>query len=504
MKKLIAIIMGLILALGCTALADEGAMPAITVTFGTIGEAMESEGYTGIAGGDDQHFVVVVKSGDSYFRLVANINEKAKELGDAILEYVDADALAAAFDAYNEYIKTLPIAYEEEITASPQAQEDLDALAGMTLLEVEERGYEFYSSEMGENDTAIYTVKIGLYDYNLLLNETYTEYMEHEENGYTGDLTVKSASFAGLCRNAAELRYHADGTYDEENDPWAEYTAFMEMINNALSSDNPEEAIQALTEAMPEQADEIGMLADVFASMTKHGEETEADSEMDADEDETDFYTNEYPEAEAYYSTWVAEDGDWRIEVYDEADGFKLLIVHKLGDNKEDIWEYAAALSLEKDALAAIPLGLHYRQDTVTGNWDETYYEDGDATFIINEAGMLLWNDLKEDAGKDLEFIKIGNFFGGRWMKDDIEVIFYEWYDGQYDIRMYQRGEDGEILNDAILKGDYDSDTDTLVAEGFFDPDAPFTVTFSYDENRNILWTENGESIVLEYSYLTD
>ena len=504
MKKLTAIILALILALGCTALAEEEAIPAEASTFATIGEAMESEGYTGIASGDDQHFVVVVKSGDSYFRLVANIDEKAKELGNATLEYTDADALAAAFDAYNEYIKTLPIAYEEEITASPQAQEDLDGLAGMTLLEVEEKGYEFSSSEMGENDTAIYTVKFGLYDYNLILNETYTEYMEHEENGYTGDLTVKSASFAGLSRNAAELRYHADGTYDEENDPWAEYNALMEMISNALSSGNPEEAIQALTEAMPEQADEIRMFADVFASMTEQSEESEGDSETDADEDEADFYTNECPDAAAYYSTWVAEDGDWRIEVYDEAGGLKLMIVHKLGDNKEDIWEYAAALSPEKDALTAVPLGLHYRQDTVTGDWDETYYEDGDATFTINEAGMLLWNDLKEDAGKDLQFLKIGNFFGGRWMKDDIEVIFYEWYDGQYDIRLYQRSENGEILNDTILKGDYDPDTDTLVAEGFFDPDAPFIVTFSYDENRNILWTENGESTVMEYSYLTD
>ena len=89
-------------------------------------------------------------------------------------------------------------------------------------------------------------------------------------------------------------------------------------------------------------------------------------------------------------------------------------------------------------------------------------------------------------------------------MKGDIEVIFYDWYDGQYDIRLYQRGKDGEILNNAILKGDYDAETDTLTAEGFFDPDAPFTVTFSYDEENNVVWTENGESTVLEYSYLTD
>ncbi len=220
-------------------------------------------------------------------------------------------------------------------------------------------------------------------------------------------------------------------------------------------------------------------------------------------EDEIGYYPDDYPESKVYVNTWVAEDGDWRIEVYGEDGGIKPMVVHRLGDNKEDIWEYATSLG-ENNALVAVPFGLHYKQDTVTYDWDTIYYEDGDAVFTINEDGKLLWKDLKEDAGKGLEFEKIGNFYGGRWMKDDIEVIFYDWYDGQYDIRLYQLGENNEILNDAILKGDYDAETDTLTAEGFFDPDAPFTVTFSYDENNNIVWTENGESTVLDYSYLTD
>ena len=220
-------------------------------------------------------------------------------------------------------------------------------------------------------------------------------------------------------------------------------------------------------------------------------------------EDEFGYYPDEYPESKVYVNTWVAEDGDWRIEVYGEDGGIKPMVVHRLGDNKEDIWEYATALG-ENNALVAVPFGLHYKQDTVTYDWDILYYEDGDAVFTINEDGKLLWNDLKEDAGKGLEFEKIGNFYGGRWMKEDIEVIFYDWYDGQYDIRLFQRGKDGEILNDAILKGDYDAATDTLTAEGFFDPDEPFTVIFSYDEHNHIVWTENGESTVMEYSYLTD
>ena len=242
------------------------------LSFATIGEAMASDGYTGIAGGDNEHYVAVVERNGAYLRVVANVDDEARRLGDATLEFVDVETLEAAFEAYDAYIKTLPIAYEEEITAQPKTQEELDALAGKTLLEVEEAGYEFSSSEMGENDAAIYTVCFGLYDYNLLLNETYTEYMQHSDNGFIGDLTVTSASFSGISRCAAELRYHADGTYDQENDPWAEYTAFMEMITNALSSENPEEAIQALTEAMPEKAEEIKLFAEIISAMSEQSE----------------------------------------------------------------------------------------------------------------------------------------------------------------------------------------------------------------------------------------
>ena len=174
------------------------------------------------------------------------------------------------------------------------------------------------------------------------------------------------------------------------------------------------------------------------------------------EEDEFGYYPDDNPESLPYMSTWVAEDNEWRIEMYGEDGCIKPYIVHRLGDNKEDIWEYATALNVEKTALTAVPFGLHYRQDTVTGNWDETYYEDGDAVFTLTEDGKLVWDDLKEGAGKGLEFDKIGNFYGGRWMKGDTEVIFYDWYEGEYDIRCFEYGEGDAILADAILKGTYD------------------------------------------------
>ena len=241
--------------------------PAV-LSFATIGEAMASEGFTGVIGGDDQHYVVAMEKDGAYIRLVADLDDEARRLGEATLEYVDADTLEAAFNAYNEYVKTLPVAYEEEITAAPLTQEELDALAGKTLQELEDAGYEHVSSEMGENDEATYTVSLGLYEYNLLLNETYTVYQQHDDSGFIGDLTVKSAAFAGLSRNAAELRYHADGTYDAEKDGWAEFNGIMDLISQAMSGENPEEAIQKLIEAMPEHAEEIRTFAEIFSSIS--------------------------------------------------------------------------------------------------------------------------------------------------------------------------------------------------------------------------------------------
>ncbi len=219
--------------------------------------------------------------------------------------------------------------------------------------------------------------------------------------------------------------------------------------------------------------------------------------------DEIGYYLDEHPEAAVYVNAWVAEDGEWRVEGFAEDGAIKFMVVHKLGGNKEDVWEYAAEMG-ENGKLDVAPTGLHYQQDTVTYEWNENYYEDGKAEFEINENGQLVWKDLKEDAGKGLAFRNIGHFYGSRWMKGDLEVVFYDWYDGQYDIRIYQRGKDNEILKDAILKGDFDPETNTLTAEGEFDGEDPMVITFSYDKNNNLVWTENGVSTELEYSTLTD
>ena len=213
-------------------------------------------------------------------------------------------------------------------------------------------------------------------------------------------------------------------------------------------------------------------------------------------------YLDENPDAKPFDSIWAAAGGEWRAEVYIEDDGPRIGVIHKL-DGKRDVWEYACELNGK--ILVAVPFGLHYLEDVRTGSWDKTYYEDGEAEFSINEAGRLIWTDKKEDAGGGLEFDRIGSYCGTRWMKGaDTEVVFHDWYDGEYDIRVYRYGNNGKILKDAVLKGVYDAASDTVAAEGAFDGEEPMAVTFSHDEDGNAVWTENGRSTALELSTYTD
>ena len=270
-RRFFAIIVIAALCLCGAAFAEQESAPALS--FATIGEALESDGYTGVAGGDGNYYSVLVEIDGAYIRLVAELDEEAARLNGEITKAAGFGDIGAAFEAYDAHVKTLPIVYEEEFTAAPKTREELDALVGKTLPEVEEAGYEYSSSEMSENDEVIYYYNSGLYKYALVLNVTSTEYMENSYDENPESLTVKSAEFAGLSLHASELRYHADGTVDEEVDSWSEYSSFVEQISNALASENPEEAIQMLIDSMPEQADEIRAFAQVFSAM--NGQATE-------------------------------------------------------------------------------------------------------------------------------------------------------------------------------------------------------------------------------------
>ena len=244
MKRSIALILALLmLCTASVALAEEeGAGEPL---FATVGDALAAAGEEPVAGGEEDYYAVVTEKDGQYYRSVAWMDDKAKELQKAILE-ADIDHLEEAFAAADEYIRTLPIAYSEVFTAVPLEQEQLDALVGMTIGALREAGYEERESgtNVDENEEIIivYVLRNGLFDYRCVVDtdlDAYDKAQAGELND--GDFVVKSVKLRGITHEACLKRFHTDGTIDEVPDPFAAYTEMtlkiLDMIQRTQSGE---------------------------------------------------------------------------------------------------------------------------------------------------------------------------------------------------------------------------------------------------------------------------
>lgn len=200
--------------------------------FSTIAEALESAGEDFITGSDEDHSIAVVKKDGKYIRLVADLDEKALELNEAMFDAEDFDA---AYEAFNEYIKTLPVLYTEELTAAARSQEELDKTIGCNMAELEAEGFEFSSFSSGDNDEVIITMVYGFYKYDFVCNETVDEYLAQDN---FEDMIIESVKPAGISYNALNLSYLADGTYDPEAEYPEEYMEILSQLNNLVTKES--------------------------------------------------------------------------------------------------------------------------------------------------------------------------------------------------------------------------------------------------------------------------
>ncbi|MBR6028430.1 MAG: hypothetical protein IKP40_05010 [Clostridia bacterium] len=248
--------------------------------FDTLGEAMEAAGEDAVRGGDEDHQVIAMKWFGKYIRVVANLDDKARELYEAV-NTAEPEDISAAFEAVEAYLPSLPVVYTEELTAKPIDQADLDVLVGKTMAEAEEAGFSFSSSFSGEEtDPVTFEMSNGLFLYEMVSNESAAEYeaMESYEN-----MTVQSVRFLGLSSNAAELRYHADGTAEPEEDPFAVFNELMQVITDAITAaqENGEvdvdQVIEQLVNLMPEHEDEIREMVPMVMMLMTMAQETPAE-----------------------------------------------------------------------------------------------------------------------------------------------------------------------------------------------------------------------------------
>ncbi|MBR7040720.1 MAG: hypothetical protein IKI24_02635 [Clostridia bacterium] len=233
-------------------------LPGFEPLFSDMREALADEGYTGFEGTSCGYYVAVVEVDGALNRVAAELDETALKLEDAIYE---SDDLSAAVEAYEDYVRTLPVSYLEEIVQQPMTEEETAQIIGKTIGELEEQGFEALSFDDG-SEAFVVTMAFGMYDYDLTVNESVDIQALWDGKADYETLTVKSAVYAGLSPNVTDLNYLPDGTwYDTEFGFEGEDDGFdlMEALFEAVQSGELDlETLEStLREAVPDQADEI-------------------------------------------------------------------------------------------------------------------------------------------------------------------------------------------------------------------------------------------------------
>ena len=267
MKKMISLLLAaFLLAACCGAFASE----AEGVQFASFGEAVEAAGENPAMGGTSEYMAVIVEKDGRLYRVVSMLDEKAKELDEAIGQAEDIDA---AFDAFDTYVLTLPVTSVELITAEPKTQAELDAFAGKTVGELEQAGYVCTSSGTeADPERIVFIMSDGLYEYEFIADADFDTYSAKQDSNELETITVKSGKYIGVSSTAADLRIHADGTIEPEKDPFEEAPWLQELgaIFEAVQKGEKPDLdglIQAMTEENPEAAEQIMKYAELIKSL---------------------------------------------------------------------------------------------------------------------------------------------------------------------------------------------------------------------------------------------
>ena len=279
MKKLIALVMTVMMVFTVNGMqAEEGQLAPL---YATVGEALEdsAEGRVIAGGVPGDYYAVVTQKDGKYYRSVAICDEKLNELNEALenLDYEAEDFFEkhdAAMQAVDDYLKTLPIAYSEEFTAAPLTAEEMASLSGKKLSQLIEEGFEIGSNgtEPGEEEEPliVYSLRYGVYDYSCVVDADFDQYMAAQENDTEGDLVVKSMSLAGITEWGFEKRFHTDGTVEEPEDPFAEFSEIMAEIMTFIEKAQAGEKIDiqdfadALKTKYPDYADMIDIYVTLY------------------------------------------------------------------------------------------------------------------------------------------------------------------------------------------------------------------------------------------------
>ena len=232
-------------------------------------------------------------------------------------------------------------------------------------------------------------------------------------------------------------------------------------------------------------------------------------------------YAELVPESLVFQSDWVA--GNFKLDAVAEDGGFRVMIVRSDSLTERTVWEYSPLYSSETASLADSGFGskLHETLDLYGEVTDTTVeHEDGAAVFSLDENGHLVWKDEKEDAGKGLEFVKIGRF-SGTYVCDRAQIEIVWDSETQYSVLIHW-AESATVSHDWMMNAVYNAELDALEAMGMesrteYDANGEIisvedvneegcTALFRFDENGMLRWTGtegvDSEGMAFEFDML--
>ena len=116
------------------------------------------------------------------------------------------------------------------------------------------------------------------------------------------------------------------------------------------------------------------------------------------------------PDPDHFSGIWECERAS--IEITWEEEGYRVLIEWNSSALETTTWEYSCLYHEENDTIVSTPFGIRTEIVFDENSDDVTYtqvYDDGTATFSIDEEGHLIWLDEKENAGEGMLFDRIGD-----------------------------------------------------------------------------------------------
>lgn len=224
-----------------------------------------------------------------------------------------------------------------------------------------------------------------------------------------------------------------------------------------------------------------------------------------------------HPGEDAYCGVWVSEDLSTVIELGVEEDG--TVVYRTPGQEHYTSWEYLPVYDKETGTLKA----EHGMKSENTLSEDRTeiadskyVYDDGKASFAIDENNTLVWVDEKEDAGKDLTFVPIGNFEGD--FQCDRASISFRWNGEDYSVDV-SWADSAFVQNYWQYVGSYDYQTQTVNAQGFYqkvtykedgsvdteadNEEKQVEAKFYFDKDYNLIWeSSDGQGKDLKFENL--